>query len=218
MSRTFRIGIVFVGGLVVLLLVGLAVIRRAAQRVPEFYRQALEGDPKDQSKASDRMVRQTTTLANDLRRQGRWEARFTADDVNGWLAVDLPRNFPELLPPNFEDPRVTIAEDGIKVGCRMNEASISGVVSLTFDAYLEQPDVVALRIRKARIGAVPFPLGKVTEGISRALQGRAKVEWAQADGDPVARVTIPLAPGGRAVHIDKLELRNGEIYVAGTTQ
>ena len=43
-----------------------------------------------------------------LTKAGHWEIRFTADEINGWLAVDLVKNHPNALPPTLKDPRVSI--------------------------------------------------------------------------------------------------------------
>jgi hypothetical protein len=222
MSRTLRIGIVFICGLVLILLVGWLVVVRAVKHVPKFYREALEVDPEAQEKASDRMVRQTMDLANNVQSVGAWRAVFTAEDVNGWLAWDLPRNFRDDLPPSMHEPRIVIEEDGITMGCRVDQGSLSGVATLTVSVSLEKANTIALRIRKARIGTFPLPLKKVTDHISQtaAHSNAFVVHWGQVDNEPVALVTITgLDRGhGRVSQIETLELRNGEIVVAGTTK
>ena len=71
----------------------------------------IEGD--DRSGIPDELIiacrsfaRQTAALNNHLRRMGGWEAHFTDQQVNGWLAVDVPKNHPDLLPPEISHPRV----------------------------------------------------------------------------------------------------------------
>ena len=63
---------------------------------------------------------------------GRWQALFTAEQINGWMAVDLARNFPNTLPPGVVDPRVDIRPEGVTVACRYLE----GAVATTEDSSL----------------------------------------------------------------------------------
>ena len=44
-----------------------------------------------------------------------------------------------------------------------------GRLSLTIDAYLHEPNVLALRIRRARAGALPVPLAQVLDGMRLVL-------------------------------------------------
>ena len=220
MGKNLRIALYVLGGLLLAAVVILVVLYRASQQVPEFYKQALAADQHGQEKASDKMIQQATALSSDIQREGRWHAVFSADEVNGWLAVDLARNYADSLPPNLHDPRVVIELDGITLGCRVEQGGLSMVVTLKVDVYLEAPNVVALRIRKARAGAIPWPLEKTLKGISEAAR-RADLQIRQgmADRDPVVLVTIaPTLKRGKVARIDKIQLGQGEVYVAGTTE
>ena len=199
----------------------LLIVYRATQQVPEFYREALAAEPEVQQKNSDRMLQRATTLHNSVKRAGAWQGEFTAAEVNGWLATDLPRNFAGLLPPAMRDPRVRIAPDGITLACLIERGGLHCVVSLEVDVYLDAPNVLAFRLRKARAGAVPWPLGQVLEGASEAARhSDLRVRWQQAKGDPVALVTLPpvAGGGGRTIRIEKIQLEDGVIRVAGTTE
>ena len=141
--------------------------------------------------ASEQMTRRAAALAGDLQKEGRWQAVFTADQVNGWLAVELGKR-PEMLPGAVRDPRVAIQPQQLTVACRYKDSQIDTVLSLTVDAYLAEPNVIALRIRKARAGSLPLPLDRVLQEVSRATdQLDWQVDWRQAAGDPVALVRMP---------------------------
>lgn len=194
---------------------------RASQRVPEFYQEALQAVPKAQEEASDEMVRQVTALVSDAQKKGAWEAVFTAQQINGWLAVDMPRNHADLLPSSASDPRVTIEPDEIRIACRVNRGNWTGVVSVAVDLYLAEPNVVAARIRDARIGSLPLPLKDILERISQeAAQTDLKTRWRQADGDPVVEVFLPQPRGkdDKRVRIETLQLGEGSVYVSGSTE
>jgi hypothetical protein len=219
--RWLRIVAWSVAGL--LLLVGVAAVAfyRASQHVPEFYQKAVEVEPAKQQAASQVMIKRATDLASDVQKSGRWQATFTEDEVNGWLAVDLVKNHPGALPGTISNPRVAITPQGITAACRYRDGRINAVLSLSVDAYLEGPNVVALRVRRARAGALPLPLDDVLKQIARATDRLEwRIEWRQADGDPVALVTIPPPRDKRrrVVELDTLRLGDGEIQVAGTTR
>jgi hypothetical protein len=69
-------------------------------------------------------------------------------------------------------------------------------------------------------GAVPFPAKKVAEEFRAATQSLATLRWTRIDGDPVAVFDFaaqwPKQVG--QVHLDALELHEGEIYLAGHAQ
>jgi hypothetical protein len=81
---------------------------RATQHVPAFYQAALVERPVEQKAAADQLERQVLELHNEARKPGRWEARFSQDQINGWLAADLPVKFPGALPEGVSAPRVAI--------------------------------------------------------------------------------------------------------------
>ena len=221
MRRLLRIGLLLL--CVVLAAAGilLLVAYRAIQHAPDFYREALLAESAEQKKAADRMLQQATTLHNSVRHEGQWHAEFTADEINGWLATDLARNQPQSLPDGFRDPRVKIDPDGITLACQVERRGLHAVVSLNFDVYLDAPGVLAVRIRRARAGAVPWPLGQVLEAISQAARrANLRIQWRQSGNDPVALISIPSADGSNAriIRVDKIQLVEGAIQIAGATE
>jgi hypothetical protein len=212
----WTLGIVAVWALVVFL-----AIRGALRHVPEFYAEALQADPQQETVAADRMTKQTAALVSDVQKVGRWQARFTEAQINGWLATELGRRHPEYLPPVLRDPRVKISPSAVTVAARYQDGNRNVVVSLTADVYLADVNVVGLRIRKARAGALPFPLDSVLREIAHATdRWEWRVRWRQADGDPVAEIVVPEIHQrrDRAVTLDLVQLGDGEIIVGGATK
>jgi len=217
--KRLRIGILLGCGVLLVVCGTLLVVWKMSQQVPEFYVQALEVDPAKQEEASDQMLERATALASDVRQEGRWKALFTAEQINGWLAVDMVKNHPDLLPRSVGDPRVAIEPDKVTVACRFQRGQIDTVLSLTADVYLSEPNVAALRIRKARAGMLPLPLEKVLERISEAANRlNLDIRRRQAEGDPVILISIPQQiEGGRLVRVESLRLGEAEIYLSGST-
>ena len=218
-KRIILIGSVLTGLLVIVACLLLAAYQ-ATQHVPTFYAEALALDATREADASHELGTRVTTLYNDARRSGDWQALFTSEQINGWLAVDLVQNHGQMIPDGVHEPRVKISPEMITLGLRYEEDNLSTVFSLGVEAYLHEPNLVALRIRKVRAGALPLPLTKVLDEISKAArQLEVPLRWSQVDGDPVALLSIE--PGrdkdDNLLWLDRLELHEGEIYVAGRT-
>jgi hypothetical protein len=206
--------------LVLLVAGALLALYAASQRVPQAYRQALMMETAEQVEGSDEMLQRATALASDVEREGQWSALFTVEQINGWLAVDLIENHADTLPPNVSDPRVAIRPDEVTVFCQFDHGRFKSVLSLSVDVYLSEPNVVAVRMRGARAGSLPLPLGDVLEQVTEAAgRWELPIRWRQAQGDPVALISLPTRRGddGKRVELQDLRLGDGELYLAGST-
>ncbi len=223
--RPFRIFLGCATVLVVALLICGLLLYRGTQHVPQFYEQSLQTEisPLEQAKRGDEFEREVLELHNDTARVGRWQAIFSDQEINAWLAVDLVQNHPRALPSDLVDPRVKITVDQVQVGCRYKGDPLEMVVSLEADAYLtDKPNQLAVRIRGVRAGVIPLPLKQFMDRITDVARGNGiQMLWAQQDGDPVALFQIPSSHKqfpGRELHIETLELRDGELCLAGRTE
>lgn len=221
LPRKVRLLCWIAGPLVLLLALGLAAVYLALRHVPAFYQRAMVVDRATLERGSDELLKRTAALASDLKREGRWEMLLTAEQINGFLAVELPRNHPEALPPELHDPRVAIEPDCIRLGCTYDQGhGTRSVMSVVVQPYLEAPDRLALRIADARAGALPLPLAKLMRHVSAAAAREGfRLQWLRSDDDPLALVGLPeLVADGHRVHVDQLRLGQGEIYLAGTSE
>jgi hypothetical protein len=219
MPRMLRFVMFLLGGLALLLLAVLLCIYLALRHEPSFYRKALTIDRKVLEKGSDRMLQNFAALQSALSKRGHWKIRFTAEEINGWLAVDLMKNHPGALPEGLSDPRVAITPRQIAAACQY-DGSVKAVLNLAVKPYLAEPNVVALRVNHARAGMVPLPLNKVLDAVSLAAGNlRLKVEWRNTGSDPVAMLSLPDDDDGKlTVRIESIQLAEGEFTVAGTTE
>ncbi len=215
--RKLRLICWIAGPLVLLLGLGLGALYLAFKHVPAFYERALRVDRATLEQGSDELLQRTARLASDLKREDRWELLLTEQQINGFLAVELPRNHPEALPPALRDPRVAIEPDCIRLGCTYDQAGgPQSVMSVVVQPYLQGPDRLALRIAGAWAGALPLPLATLTSYISEAA-GREgfHLQWVRTEDDPLALVGLPeFVADGHRVHIDQLRLGRGEIYLS----
>jgi uncharacterized protein YpmS len=219
-SRKFRRLWVILGALAVLVALAVLGLYLAVRHEPAFYRRAMETDRAVLQKASDRMLQEITKVQNAVNRPGRWSVVITAEEINGWLAVDMVKNHPNTLPPTLCDPRVAISPNDVTAGCRYQQGGITSVLSLTLQPSLPEPNVVALRIVRARAGAVRLPLKQVLDGLSQTARDvRIRLDWRQAANDPVAMLSVPDDPDADyVVRIESLQLAEGEIRIAGITE
>jgi len=197
----------------------LLAIYHASQRVPEFYLAAVALEPEMQQDERDAFIARAAALASDLNMEGRWQSLFTADEINAWLALELSTNYPDLLPAELRDPRISLVKNLATLGCQYKSGEIDAVVSVHFEAYLHSPHVVAVRIHGARAGSIPVPLGLILDGISHAARElNLRLEWRKTQGDPVALITLPPLSdkASEALWLESIELRDGELFVAGT--
>ena len=218
MRKRYRTIVYLLLGALAALALALLGTYQAMVAVPEEYRAVVEADPEEQRQASDELLQQAAALASDVRQQRDWEAWFTEAQINGWLAVDLIENHPDALPEHIRDPRVAIREGTISLYCRTRRGGTETVLTLVVEPYLDEPNVLGLRFRKVRAGMMPLPMGGIVNEVGKAARDlELKLTWRQADGDPVALVTIPflLDDEGRTLWIERIEVRDGELYLAG---
>ncbi len=203
----------------VVLVVGVATwTYRALQHVPDFYARALSTPATNQREASHEMNRQTAALVGQAKKQGDWQATFTIEQINGWLSVDLVEQFPNLLPAEASEPRAALGEHTISLGCHYVRAGVASVIWLEVEPRLVKKNVLSLRIRRARAGNVPLPLGEAIAVASKAArEAGLMIEASEVDGDPLLLVTV--LPDGKLqrVSVELLEIRGDAIVIGGHT-
>jgi len=159
--------------------------------------------------------------ADDVGLEARWNALFTAAEINHWLALNMRKHLADVAHGSLSDLRVAIEPHGVAVGCRLQRGKVNTVLSLSGVAELAGDQVIAVRIRQARAGAVPLRMDEVMESISEAASCCGlQVRWRQSRGDPVALITVPLpqAKAAGPVRLDTLRLGRGEAWLSGSNR
>lgn len=211
-------------GLIGLSLIGLTLAGGylALRSEPSFYLEALASPGANAAEAGEELERNVLALHNDAHDAATWSALFTDEQVNGWLAVDLPEKFPQLLPSSVSDPRVHFAPGAVRLGCRLHDQRVATVVSATVSVQLaDDPNTLAVRIHGAWVGRVPLPLKGLLDHVREAAD-RADVplRWGQVDGDPVALITLTdLSPldDGHQPRLTHIEFGDGTLRLQGQT-
>jgi len=190
----------------------------SCQQVPDFYARAMVQDRGALERAGKELEHQAANLVGDVRRPGRWQAQFTADEINGWLAMAGEATNARLLPPQISSPRVGIDNERAQIAFRWSKPLWSAIVHLETEVYLQSENVVAVRICKARAGWLPLPLGALlTDMVAAGRDIGIAIEQHEIDGDALLLVTLPGAydRGNKLIALESVELTPNEIYVAG---
>jgi hypothetical protein len=220
--RLRRLGL----GAAAVLACAVAAVGGLVRHEPAFYRSriaaALDGEPPPgKVQQGRRLVTKLSALRADFVRPGPWEAVIAEEEVNAWLATDLPRNHARLLPAGFSAPRVAIGPRRVQVGVRVGGATLGSVVTLDLEVVLREVNQLGIVLNAARLGALPLPRGPVTHEIARRIHALGMAtELRRLDGRPIIMVYISSTPtaGGMSHRLESLALEEGTLLVAGVTR
>ncbi|MGQ9504195.1 MAG: hypothetical protein ACUVQG_05165 [Thermogutta sp.] len=203
---------------IVLLGIAIAVLYLLASRAPAFYIKKLPLDQIAAKKASDQFLQKTSMFASDLKREGTWYLKVTEEEINGWLATDLPRNHAQSLPPGMSDPRIEIADDVIRIAAKMKYGILSGVAHAELKIYSAETNTIIVVIRRAAIGVLPLPLQKFVESLETiAARADWNVRQMQSGGSPTLVIIIPnaLDEKGRELELTNIYISEGQVELSG---
>jgi hypothetical protein len=224
MRRTILWAAVLLAGITASTAIGLSVLGQAARHEPAFYREALRVRPHVAHDASQQLEKSVLQLQQTSSQPGRWQAVFADEEINGWLAEELPRKLPQLLPPGVVDPRVVVEADTIRCACRYHSRALNFVISFALNVELtDQSNTLAVRVSDVRAGALPVRLQRYLPNIARAAaRSGIACRWQETErSDPVALITIPHQHedyAHREIYVESIELQPGQVRLAGRTE
>jgi hypothetical protein len=193
----------------------------AVQEVRPFYAQAMSVQPSVLREAGQELSSRATALVNDVCQDEPWQATFTEDQINGWLAFDLPEKHADLVPKDIADPRVAIEEGRLSLGARYSGRRLQTVFSVDVEPYVAEPNVLRLKILGATAGTLPVPVSEVTVRLTRAAERFGfQISWIQESEVPTALVRLKLRSKrhGRRLRLDLLSLQDDSLHLAGVTE
>lgn len=216
-SRPLRLA---VAAAALTLAAAIAVTVAAASRLPDAYgrHSAFAGPVAEQ--AARRFLAGVSSLHADFIKEGAWEAAFTQDELNGWLAVDLPRNHPQALPGRIREPRVRLQPRRVEIAARLAVAGLRPVVTVGLGVRLREPNQLAVTVEEASLGVIPLPRGPVLAEIRRRFDRLGMVTSVQRlDDQSVLVVYIPSTheSGGMSHWLESLSIADGGVAVSGRT-
>jgi len=190
---------------------------------PAFYRPLLV--PAVGGDEAEALARRAVTKASAahaaLSRPGSWDMALSAEEINAWLAVDLPRNHPQLLPRRVTQPRLVFEPGRVRAAARVGYGPLSAVVSARLAVLLHAPNQLAITLEEARIGAAPLPTAALLRELGRRLARLGLVtEIRPRDGGLQLEVFVPSThdAGATSTWLESLAIGAGEMLLAGQTR
>lgn len=183
---------------------------------PDFYRQLAEMPAERRHEKAEQFVAQSLRLRNDIVNEPKWEAVFTDEEVNAWLAEDLVTHFADQIPPGVRDPRVMFENDRVTLAFQYEEGPVMSVVWVVLGVSVPRPNELALTIEKIRAGVLPVPAEQILDRITAFARSRGiEVAWSHVQGRPVATIRYTPDSNRRDVILELVEISQGKIRLWG---
>jgi len=179
------------------------------------------GGGEDVEALSRRAVTKAAAWHASISRPGGWETALTSDEVNAWLAIDLPQNHSGWLPKGVTQPRIAFLPQHAALGARVGFGPFTAVASLDFEILLRDVNHLAVVLDQAHLGAIPLPRAPILRELSRRISRLGMVtDLRRLDGRLVLMVYIPSThdAGATSYWLESLAINAGELLVAGETR
>jgi len=183
---------------------------------PDFYRRRSAITPEQRRAEAERFLAQSLQLRNDIANEGRWEASFTDEEVNAWLAEDLVEHFSDYIPENVHDPRLSFALDRVTMAFKLDRGPFTSVVWVVARVRVSGDHTLAITVEKIRAGALPIPLEDVIRPITaHAIAHGLDIRWGEDSGRKVAYIRYTPSPGRLDVVLERIQILEGVLFVSG---
>jgi hypothetical protein len=187
--------------------------------VPGFYVEAGRIDPARRREVARAFVAQGLQLRNDIVNESRWQASFTADEVNAWMAEDLMKLFADLVPPGVRDPRFAFEPDRLTLAFQLDQGPFRSVVWVVARIDVPEPNEVAIRIEKIRAGVLPIsPETLVKQLGNHALARGLDLKWEHDGPELVARIRYRANVQRRDISLEHVLLTEGRVILEGRSE
>jgi hypothetical protein len=187
---------------------------------PASYRRLTVPAGPERRKLAGEFVNGLTGLQASLQPPGEvtWQETFSAEQMNSYFEEDFLRAPLFKLPEGVHSPRVSIEPGHFRVAFRYGQGFWSSVVSVDLNCWLvaREPNVVAVEILGLYAGSVPLSVQTWLQEITDAARERkVEVTWYRHEGHPVALLRFEADKDHPSVLLQRLELQEGKLIVAG---
>lgn len=213
---TYRLG----SGLALLMLGTGAALAVLIQQRPAFYDRCAAPDGRVGADQSADVLRRCDELKKDAADPRAWVEVFTTEQINSFLRHELLAEGRRKLPPEFNDVRVQVDDDLVRIGFRYGGALTGAVVSLEARVTLadDEENAIDVELGGLRAGALPLSRDVLFDAISKAAaKSGVDLIWRYRDDQPVARLRFRPDGDRPRVRVERLDVRPGRLLVAGTT-
>jgi hypothetical protein len=211
----------FLGALAIVLILLPPAIWLSLTYKPQVYRKIRQAEltPEQRQLKAKRFVAQSLQLRNDICNEPVWEATFTDEEVNAWLAEDLMTSFADQIPAEVHEPRVAFEEDRAIVVFELDRGPIRSVITLVCRVRVPADNVLALSLEKIQAGIVPLPAEQLIDKITqRAVRYGLDISWEAQAGIPVAMIRYTTDPQRTDIVLERVEILEGRLRMAGRSQ
>ncbi|MDR3638077.1 MAG: hypothetical protein P4L84_30005 [Isosphaeraceae bacterium] len=208
--------VLIVGSVLATLVTAPALVWVSLSYEPQFYR-TMNKLPRAQREAeAKRFVAQSLQLSNNIRNEPVWEAVFSDEEVNAWLAEDLVTQFADQLPPEVHDPRVAFETDRVTLAFRLEQGPVKSVIWVVARPRVPEGNVLELTLEKIRAGVLPVPADDVLDRIAEHVRARGvDVSWKRVDGRPVVLVRYQPDADREDVELETVQISAGQVRLTG---
>jgi len=189
-------------------------------RVPASYQRMVVPEGQDRRKLSGEFLSSVSDLQDSFQNRGdpTWQETFTADQMNSYFEEDFLRARPFKLPNGVHSPRVSIEPACFRIAFRYGRGFWSSVLTLDLNCWLvaREPNTVAVEVLGLYAGSFPISVQSWLEDIAEsAREKNIDVTWYRHNGHPVALLKFEADKEHPSVVLQRLELQDGKLIVAG---
>lgn len=209
--------------LLLILITALCFVYYTSQQQPEFYKTAMRQEPDQDRAMGSKMESTALGIYHSALFPDTWEGTVSEMELNGWLASELPAKFPEILPENIKDPRVSLGNNELTIACRCQYKDLQGMLVGRFNLFCtEQPNQVAVEIGSIRLGVLPFPVTPFADVITDLLRKSGfESSWSTRDGNPLLLVNAPhdrlVIQESYRIKVKSFDIKEKAILIVGET-
>ena len=208
------------GLLGLLALIAVSVVGWLLHREPASYRNIAVPEGPERRKLSGEFSSNVLHLIDNVgsTQDNPWQQEFTSEQMNSYFEEDFVRVKPFKLPHAVNSPRVVIKPGRLQLAFRYGEGYCSSVVTVDLNVWLvaNEPNMIAVEVAGVHAGALPVATHSVLEQIAdNARQHNIEVNWYRHDDKPVALVRLQPDRPNPTMLLQRLELQEGRIVIAG---
>jgi hypothetical protein len=202
---------------------GLYSTYQATQQAPEFYTTVVAKPVVHSSDPPMRVVaeQQIEKAETAAKAKSDWKFEFTQDQINEFLAKDLPEQAPNLLPASLKDPRIKLEAGKALLGCQYDSENFKAVLWVETEATVgSDGKSIKLIPKSAGAGMLPMPLTRLFERL-KSLRGATGGLVIEFNSEPPESIILRLRPDALPpeqadYHIDSIRLEPEKLSLEGS--
>lgn len=198
--------------------------RAATAPVPEYQavleRTQQQLDSGELQRSRQELESQLAALYSDASVENQWETVLTDTQINSWLATQVAKDFPELEEQGLHDLRMLMKPGVATLAMRAELHGLNTIVAIDMQPFVADDGSLALELASARVGSAPLPTAQILDQLNASLDDEGLPgRWSQNNGHPVLLLDMAswLSTHSHDRSVETIEVREGEIFVAGVT-